>query len=467
MPVDPIQSALPVLANLLGSGARSEPAPVRAQILSLPNQIAGAPVPVSLNGVVAESPIQGQLRITTSLGEVQLRTPTELPPGRTVTIVTRPNVPTEVFVLPNAAPPRTTVATTASAPQPSAPQQPHIAAQTAATAPTGSTRPGGFAVPTNAGQGLAAAIPLTPNAAPPAPVPSQSPNPLSASSTTSAVPFAPAPIDGGRNQPVAPRVAAPPAPSSPAPATLAPASLLETFGQTVVAERVSGTAYAPPAQPGPPSELLALLTDMRRLVATRDPKLAERLLSRLPAPDRNGILALLALPIAAQREAVAPWLGRDVAAVIRDEQDEKKGDLIERVTASLVHGEERVDESGDRTWRWRQLPLVDQGHIVPLFIGVAQPREEVEPDAEGKPRPGRIFEFAVEVVLSALGCTRIGAVYQQRRLDLVVQTEIEIEPDGREQIVTAVANVFEEFGLGGSCRFEPYRGDLTAPPIKI
>jgi hypothetical protein len=463
MPVDPIQSALPVLANLLGSGARPEPAPVRAQVLSLPNQIAGTQVPVSLSGVVAKSPIQGQLRITTSLGEVQLRTPTELPPGRAVTIVTRPNVPTEVFLLPNATP-RTTTSTTAPAPQTGVPQQAKIAAQTAA--PTGGTPPGGIAIST--GQGLTASIPLSSNVAPAASAGNPAPNPVPmASANSGAGPFTPAAIDGGRSQPLAPRGAAPAAQSSPSPATLAPQSLLETFGQAVVSERVGGTAYAPPAQPGPPSELLALLTDMRRLVAARDPKLAERLLSRLPAPDRNGTLALLALPVAAQREAVAPWLGRDIAAVLRDEQDDSKGDLIERVTASLVHGEERVDEIGDRAWRWRQLPLVDQGHIVPLFIGVAQQNQEAEPDADGKPRRGRIFEFAVEVVLSALGCTRIGAIYQQRRLDLVVQTEIEIEPDGREQIVTAVADVFEEFGLGGSCRFEPYRGDLTAPPVKI
>jgi hypothetical protein len=466
MPVDPIQSALPVLANLLGSGARPEPAPVRAQVLSLPNQIAGAHVPVSLSGVVAESPIQGQLRITTSLGEVQLRTPTELPPGRAVTIVTRPNVPTEVFLLPNAAPKG---ATAAPATQPSATTQPNVVQQQAATASTGTTRPAGVALPSNpGGPGLATAAPISPSGSPAAAAAHHGPNPAALPAATSgAVPVAPAAVDAGRSQPLAGRTTAPVTQSAAPPATLAPASLLETFGQTVVAERVGGTAYAPPAQPGPPSQLLALLTDMRRLVAARDPKLAERLLARLPAPDRNGTLALLALPLAAQREAVAPWLGRDIAAVIRDEQDESKGDLIERVTASLIHGEERVDEIGERTWRWRQLPLVDQGHIVPLFIGVAQQNQEAEPDAEGKPRRPRIFEFAVEVVLSALGCTRIGAVYQQRRLDLVVQTEIEIEPDGREQIVAAVADTFAEFGLGGSCRFEPYRGDLTAPPVKI
>jgi hypothetical protein len=461
MPVDPIQSALPVLANLLGAGVKPEPAPVRAQVLSLPNQVAGASVPVSLSGVVAESPIQGQLRITTSLGEVQLRTPTELPPGRAVTIVTRPNVPTEVFLLPNAAP---KAPTTTAPPQPSPTPQPNATAQTNLAASTGTARPSGFAVPTNLGQGLATAVPMSPSG----PLVSQGPTSVPVSPTSSsALPIAPAAVDGGRSQPLAGRAFAPAPQPSPLPPTLAPPSLLATFGQTVVSDRVSGTAYAPPALPGPPSELLALLTDMRRLVAARDPKLAERLLARLPAPNRGGTLALLALPMAAQRDAIAPWLGRNVAAVIRKEQDDGKGDLIERVTASLLHGEERVDEIGERTWRWRQLPLVDQGHIVPLFIGVAQQNREPEPDADGKPRRPRIFEFAVEVVLSALGCTRIGAVYRQRRLDLVVQTEIEIEPDGREQIVAAVADVFAEFGLGGSCRFEPYRGDLTAPPVKI
>jgi hypothetical protein len=460
MPVDPIQSALPVLANLLNSGAKPEPAPVRAQVLSLPNQIAGASVPISFSGVVAESPIQGQLRITTSLGEVQLRTPIELPPGRAVTIVTRPNVPTEVFLLPNATPKANL--TPQSTPAASSNPMPQ-----ATPLPAGAARSAGLTIPMTPGQPPPGAPTQTANGLPPAPV--ASPNPGSAAISPAGngtVPPAAAPLDGGRNVPLGGRPTQPGVPSPAAP-TLSPTSLLATFGQTVVSDRVGGTPYGAPAQPGPPSELLALLTDMRRMVAARDPKLGERLMRRLPSPDRVGALAVLALPVAAQRDAVAPWFGRDVAAAIRDEQDESKGDLIERVTAGLIHGEERVDEFGDRTWRWRQLPLVDQGHIVPLFIGVAQQNEEPEPDADGKPRRGRIFEFAVEVVLSALGCTRIGAVYQQRRLDLVVQTEIEIGQDGREQIVASVADAFEEFGLGGSCRFEPYRGDLTAPPVKI
>src|SRR5215470_12404906 len=104
MPVDPIMSALPALADLIATPGRAEAAPLRAQVLTLPTQLAAAPTPVSVTGVVAESPIPGQLRIATAIGDVQLHTPTELPAGRTVTVITRPNMPTEVFLLPNATP---------------------------------------------------------------------------------------------------------------------------------------------------------------------------------------------------------------------------------------------------------------------------------------------------------------------------------------------------------------------------
>jgi hypothetical protein len=136
MPVDPILSALPALANLTATTGRPDAAPVRAQALTLPAQLAGAPTPVSVAGVVAESPIPGQLRIATAVGEIQLHTPTELPPGRAVTIITRPNVPTEVFLLPNATP----AAVPQAKPAPGAPPQATVPAQAGIPAQTGPTQ---------------------------------------------------------------------------------------------------------------------------------------------------------------------------------------------------------------------------------------------------------------------------------------------------------------------------------------
>jgi hypothetical protein len=461
MPVDPILSALPALANLIGTGAKPEAAPVRAQVLSLPTQLAGAPSPVSVSGVVAESPIPGQLRIATAVGEVQLHTPTELPAGRAVTIVTRPNVPTEVFLLPNATP---------GAPPPAKPSpQPGLALQAGTTVSPVATRQTGAMAPTppllatNAGPAPMPMASTPASGAPPSPLPNQNAVASAVPAPSPAVTPASAATDLRANPALSQRAA--PAPHAP---TLSPTSLVATFDVAVMPERASAAAYAPAMAAAPPSDLLALLTDMRRLVAARDPKAADRLLRRLPTPDRGGAVALLALPVAARRDDLAAWLGRDIAKLVEEEQDDGRADLVERLTTALTQTEERLDEVGERTWRWRTLPVVDNGQFVPLQVGVAAERAQPDAGGDGQRRPLRIFEFAVEAALSALGLTRVEATYQQRRLDLVVQCETPIEQEGREQIVAAVARVFDEFGLGGSCRFEPYRAAPgAAGPVKV
>lgn len=477
MPVDPILSALPALANLIATTGRPEQAPLRAQVLNLPAQLAGAPTPVSVSGIVAESPIPGQLRIATAVGDVQLHTPTELPPGRAVTIVTRPNVPTEVFLLPNAAP----AALPQAKPAPGAPLQAGAPAQTGAPVQTGTPIPAGSTphqgAPTpQAGSRLQGgpAQPLSQaNTAqafsppPPAMPTGQGTAAAAAAPANPATPQAPVALDARGNPLPLQRGAPPPAPAPHAP-TLSPASLLATFEAAVMPERATAAAYATPAT-APPSDLLALLTDLRRLVAARDPKAADRLLRRLPTPDRGGTLALLTLPVAARRDELAAWIGRDIAKLAQEEPDESKADLVERLTAALTQTEERLDDGGERTWRWRPLPMVDNGQLVPMQLGVAAERTQRDTnEGDGKRKPLRILEFAVETALSALGLTRVEATYHQRRLDLVVQCETPIEQEGREQIVAAVGRVFEEFGLGGSCRFEPYRAAPGAGgPVKI
>ena len=464
MPVDPIMSALPMLANLIATPDRAESAAVRAQVLSLPAQLVGAPSPVSVSGIVAESPIPGQLRIATAVGDVQLQTPTELPPGRAVTIVTRPNVPTEVFLLPSTSP--------AVLPQAKASPQPGAPLQRATPSPPGATPQPALTFPTNPGQAAAApTAPASPaaNGLPAAARTVQNTAAGAAPAANPATVAAPAMIDPRGNPTPAQRAALPPAPPpAPHPPTLSPASLVATFGAAVMPERASAAAYAAPAMAAAPPDLLMLLTDLRRLVGARDPKAADRLLRRLPAPDRAGALAALTLPVAAKRAELATWLGRDIVKLVEEEPDDGKADLVERLTAGLTQTEERLDESGERTWRWRPLPMLDNGQFVPMQVGVAPERTKPDSGGDGKRRPARIFEFAVEAALSALGLTRVEATYQQRRLDLVVQCETPIEQEGREQIVAGVARVFEEFGFGGSCRFEPYRAaPAPAGPVKV
>ncbi|MGE0162897.1 MAG: hypothetical protein AB7S71_07140 [Dongiaceae bacterium] len=456
MPVDPLLPALLALANAPGGAARPDPAPLRAQILTLPAQLLQTQAPVSLSGVVTASPIPGQLRISTPLGEVQLRVPTEMPAGRAVTIVTRQTVPTEVFLLPNGAPQANSAPPAKGSPGSTIPQ-PNTAPQATLPLPTspGSPTPSATSPPANG---------PTANG----PLPGRIAGQIAAAGAVLAPTLgaAVAPPTGTAVRTSAPPASTPVAAPPPAAPTLSPLSLLATLGIAAIPAAAAGAVYAAPPQPAQPSDLLSLLLDLRRLAGARDPRLAERLLRRLPTPDRAGALAMLALPLAAQRGALEPWFGSDIAAAVPDAPEESKGDLLQRIAAGLTNSEERIDESGERTWRWRQLPLVDQGHIIPLFIGVAQQREQPESDGGRRRRTAAIFEFAVEVALAALGRTRIGAVYQQRRLDIVVQSEVPIAQDGRERIVTAVAAVFDEFGLGGSCRFEAYR-DETAAAIKV
>jgi hypothetical protein len=457
MPVDPIMSALPMLANLITAPDRAESAPLRAQVLNLPAQLVGAPSPVSISGIVAESPVPGQLRIATAIGDVQLQTPTELPPGRAVTIVTRPNVPTEVFLLPSASP--------VVLPQAKTPPLPGAPLQTGTPSQTGATPQTTLTFPTNPGQVPTAPASPSTSGFPAAALAGQNTSAGVGPAANPATGTAPATVDPRGNPAVAQRAAPPPAPHPP---TLSPASLVATFDATVMPERASAAAYAASAAAAPPSELLVLLTDLRRLVAARDPKAADRLLRRLPTPDRAGTLALLTLPLAAKRAELATWLGRDIVKLVEEAQDDGKADLVERLTAGLTQTEERLDDSGERTWRWRPLPMLDNGQFVPMQIGVAPERERPDPDGDSKRRPMRIFEFVVEAALSALGLTRVEATYHRRRLDLVVQCETPIEQEGREQIVAGVARVFEEFGLGGSCRFEPYRAaPAPAAPVKV
>lgn len=209
-----------------------------------------------------------------------------------------------------------------------------------------------------------------------------------------------------------------------------------------------------------------MLTDLRRLVAARDPKLAERLQRRLPTPDRGGAVAMMVLPEAARQERLSTWLGRDIAAAVGEDPQHETAELLPRLGNALMHVEERPEQNGEPPWRWRQVPMMDNGQIVALSVGVPTERGQTEADGQGgKPR-NRASRFAVEISLSALGTTRVEATYRDRRLDLVVESETVFEPESRAQIAKAVGDVLGEFGLSGSCRFTAYRKD-PAVAVKV
>jgi len=406
---------LPTIASAVGAVARGDPSLLRAQILDLPAQLLEATAPVALNGVVADSGTPGQLRVTTPVGDVQLRIANDIPVGRAVTVVIRPGARLEAFVLPSGA--------GTQSPAAPAPSPPLVGAMAVGTPK-----------------------PEVPSAS--------STNPNSAAASSSSAPFGTDPARGAT-----PPVQAPTSARLPSPPTLSPASILAALGTAEVPGAIGATPYAVPTMLPPTSELVALVTDMRRLVAARDPGLSDRLLRRLPGGDRAGGLAMAALPLAADRGALVAWFGRSIKEALEDSGND---DLMERLATGLTSPANRDDQPVESGWRWRQVPFVDHGQVVPVFIGVAADREQPQPGGVTSRQRPRIYEFAVEVTLSSLGRARIDATYQQRQLDLVVQSETEIGQEARGQIVTAIGDVFAEFGLGGSCRFEPFGGRTPA-----
>ena len=442
---------LPGIAETFGINLRSDPTLLRAQILDLPLQLLEAPAPVAISGVVADAGAAGQVRVTTPVGDVQLRLGNEIPVGGAVQIVIRPGARLEAFILPG---PAATASPTAAVPPP--PATPAAAAATGSLLAPAAAKPETGPVPA----AHSAAAPASPGvtAAPNAPL---------AGAGAAVAPEVV--MAGGEATKTAAPAPAPPAVRLPTPPTLSPSSILATLGVAEMPEAVSagGNPYAIPyavAAQAPASELVALVTDMRRLVAARDPTLAERLMRRLPGTDRAGAVALATLPVAAQRNALAAWFGH----AIKETLDEAGGgNLLDVLTADLTNPSPRKGDTTSADWHWRQLPVVDHGQIYPVQIGVAPDRDQPQSGSNAAPRQRpRIYEFAVEVSLSNLGRTRIDATYQQRRLDLVVPCESEIGKEARERIVTAIAGVFDEFGLGGSCRFEPPAG-AAAAAVKV
>jgi hypothetical protein len=411
---------LSAIASILAGMARADSTPLRAQVLSVPSQLLQSPAPLSLVGVV-EGAEAGHLWISTSVGEVQLRAPTDLAVGRAVTIVTRPAVPTEVFILPSA------MTGTSNGP----------AVPVAVSSPTAAPIEGGSSNAAGAGATLPGNRQPMPATAP------EAGRNVAATAGTQSVPSQ--------------------APSAP---QLAPEALMAALASAPSPDPVGAAVYGAGARRGWGTDLLALLTDIRRLVAARNPRLVEQLQRRLPIPDQHGAPAALALPVAAQHDRLAHWVGREIASALEEERGGDGSDILARLGAALNHVDERLEKSDEQAWRWRQLPLDDNGHLMLLAVGVAPQREQIHADGRGGSERHRHVEFAVEVTLSALGRTRIDAIYRGRRLDLLVQCETAFLPDDCARIAAAASAALAEFGLSGSCRFAPYR-DHPSSAVKV
>jgi hypothetical protein len=389
---------LPPIAAATLQTARTEPGLLRAQLLTLPPALAASTVPFAVPGVVREVGAGGQLRIGTAWGDLQLRLAGEIAVGRDITVVIRPGTRPEAMLLPIRAQPG------AGLPAIALPE-----------APTG--------IPA-----VAAALVDAASARKPA---------------TSLVPAPLSPTTAGGSLPTG----------------LAQGAMLAALA-TTEGVRVPNSSIAYPGSPVLPvaSELLMVLRGAQRVLASSEPSLATALWRRLPAADRAGAVVTTMLLSAVKRSAVRSFLGKPIEETLNGSG---RSDLMEALEAGLSRSERRTDAEAERVWEWRTLPLVDRGTILPMSLGIARDERRDQEEAEPSEEQPATCRFAVELALSAVGRTRVDAVYRPARLDLVIQTDAALSDEVHERIVAALRPVFDEFGLTGSCRFAA--SDATPP----
>src|SRR5262249_56266222 len=92
---------------------------------------------------------------------------------------------------------------------------------------------------------------------------------------------------------------------------------------------------------------------------------------------------LAAVPVAAQRDALAAWFGHAIKQTL-DAAD--AGNLLEQLTSGLTSPPPREDGTTETDWHWRQLPIVDHGQVYPVHIGVAPGRDEPQSGGTATPR---------------------------------------------------------------------------------
>jgi hypothetical protein len=389
---------LPSIAAAALQTARTEPGLLRAQLLTLPPALATSTVPFAVPGVVREVGVGGQLRIGTAWGDLQLRLAGEIAVGRDITVVIRPGARPEAMLLP--------------------------------AKPLSGSVPAPIALPEGS-----AAIPMV-----------------------AAAPITAAGVEKPATA-LMPALPGPAATSGPQPTALTQAAMLATLAATGGIGLQSATVTSPgsPALPVT-SELLMVVRDMQRTLAASDSSLASALWRRLPAADQAGGIATVMLLAAQKRGTVRSLLGKPVEEAL---SSAGRKDLIEALETGLSRSERQPDAEADRIWEWRTLPLIDRGAVLPMSVGIARDEQRHREEAESSEEQPAARRFAVELSLSAVGRTRVDATYRPARLDLVIQTDIELPDEVYERIAAALRPVFEEFRLTGSCRF--VTPDATAP----
>ncbi len=426
-----IEPVLPagVIQALTGKAERP---PIAISVVSLPKALTAITQPREIGGTVTRASADGNAVLHTAAGDIGIKAPVVLAPGRTATLLLTPTsaglaaalrfngaapTPVQPLELPQGAAPNPPAPTAnpniGVAQAPSVPIRPYTPSQQ-----TGSRPIGDEASPSSApSRNVPGVQPLPPR---PIPIPAGEPSHQAAAASLPHG-FSPAPT---------PRLQANPG--------LRDAALL-----------LSQLAVQSIEQPLPPAATAILLSE------SGDGKPA-------PAPATTFAAAPIAIPNTDNRPlptdpasllmGLAAALKRP-AARADDEVRERSADTGDGAAPgeAVYRSSGRLSEASENV-SWRQFQVMDESRIVPVFLGRHPPEENPEeaPEQTGEKEPPS--RFTVRFDLEHAGSVRIDSVYRERRLDMLLT--LDAAPDTEMQAVLRerLAALSDEFGLAISLR---------------
>jgi hypothetical protein len=101
---------------------------------------------------------------------------------------------------------------------------------------------------------------------------------------------------------------------------------------------------------------------------------------------------------------------------------------------------------------WRQLEVVDENRIVPMFLGRRPPEDETEHAHDEAPAGERLTRFTIRFDLEHAGPVRIDSVYGQRRLEMLLTLEASPDAELQTMVRERLAALSDEFGLSISLK---------------
>ena len=101
---------------------------------------------------------------------------------------------------------------------------------------------------------------------------------------------------------------------------------------------------------------------------------------------------------------------------------------------------------------WRQIQVVDESQIVPVFLGYQPPADDSGHSGEETPQRERPARFTVRLDLEFVGAVRIDSVYRERRLEMLLT--LDTAPDQEMQTIVRerLAALSDEFDLSISLK---------------